>query len=275
MWYGLAKRGIAVGSPAFYVTNGGVQFGSTTGFVWDAANSRLGIGTSGPTNALDVNGTIGVDTTIKLLDNTFTVTKYTAGSTTLTITNTGHNGAAGINTTSAIGIRAASNLGVSGNNPLGASVYAAGGTNGSNISLGLLSNRALITSATTGMGMNTSAMLQVDSSTQGVLLPRMSAASKLAITNPAQGLLTYDTDTTTEGLWYYSSGSIKSWQRMLSSSGSQVISGSLTVTDRLIANGSFTLPLTSSVSPATGSAYWSGSFLFVYDGTQYRSASFY
>jgi hypothetical protein len=42
----------------------------------------------------------------------------------------------------------------------------------------------------------------------------------------------------------------------------------------LNATGSFILPLSQSISPQTGSAYWSGSFLFVYDGTRYRSSSF-
>jgi hypothetical protein len=51
--------------------------------------------------------------------------------------------------------------------------------------------------------------------------------------------------------------------------GSQVnINGTLRV------SGSFILPLSQSVSPQTGSAYWSGSLLFVYDGTRYRSSSF-
>lgn len=51
--------------------------------------------------------------------------------------------------------------------------------------------------------------------------------------------------------------------------GSQVnIFGTLRV------SGSFILPLSQSAAPQTGSAYWSGSFLFVYDGTQYRSSSF-
>jgi hypothetical protein len=39
-------------------------------------------------------------------------------------------------------------------------------------------------------------------------------------------------------------------------------------------SGSFILPLSQSVAPQTGSAYWSGSFLFIYDGTRYRSSSF-
>jgi hypothetical protein len=51
--------------------------------------------------------------------------------------------------------------------------------------------------------------------------------------------------------------------------GSQVnINGTLRV------SGSFILPLSQSATPQTGSAYWSGSFLFIYDGIRYRSSSF-
>jgi hypothetical protein len=39
-------------------------------------------------------------------------------------------------------------------------------------------------------------------------------------------------------------------------------------------SGSFILPLSQSVAPQTGSAYWSGSLLFIYNGTRYMSASF-
>ena len=42
----------------------------------------------------------------------------------------------------------------------------------------------------------------------------------------------------------------------------------------LLVSGSFILPLSQSVTPQTGSAYWSGSLLYVYDGAQYRSSSF-
>jgi hypothetical protein len=42
----------------------------------------------------------------------------------------------------------------------------------------------------------------------------------------------------------------------------------------LNATGSFILPLSQSTTPVVGSAYWSGSLLFVYDGTRYRSSSF-
>jgi hypothetical protein len=144
----------------------------------------------------------------------------------------GHNGATGIEVTNAVGIRAYSNLGVSVNNALGASIYAAGGnTNGpTNISLGLISNRALITSTASGMAMHTSSMLQVDSTTQGFLPPRMTAAQRTAISTPARGLLVYDIDSATEGLWLYNSGSTPGWQEVLTNSGSQSVSGSITAT---------------------------------------------
>jgi len=57
--------------------------------------------------------------------------------------------------------------------------------------------------------------------------------------------------------------------KIFEKTGSQVnIYGTLQV------SGSFILPLSQSTTPQIGSAYWSGSFLFIYDGTQYRSASF-
>lgn len=88
---------------------------------------------------------------------------------------------------------------------------------------------------TTGGTRNTSAKLQIDSTTLGFLPPRMTAAQRVAISAPAQGLTVYDIGATTEGLWYYSSGSIKGWQEVLSNSGSQVISGSLVVTGSITA----------------------------------------
>ena len=57
---------------------------------------------------------------------------------------------------------------------------------------------------------------------------------------------------------------------VLEKTGSQVnINGTLQV------SGSFILPLSQSATPQTGSAYWSGSLLFIYNGTRYMSASFF
>lgn len=71
--------GSSIGSPTLYVTNGGVQFGSTTGLVWDATNNRLGIGTNSPSYPLDVSGVIRTSTSIYM----------TGGSAGSALTNTG------------------------------------------------------------------------------------------------------------------------------------------------------------------------------------------
>jgi len=57
--------------------------------------------------------------------------------------------------------------------------------------------------------------------------------------------------------------------KIFEKTGSQVnIYGTLRV------SGSFILPLSQSATPQLGSAYWSGSLLFIYNGTRYMSASF-
>lgn len=56
----------------------------------------------------------------------------------------------------------------------------------------------------TGATADSSAMLDVGSTTKGMLIPRMSESDKHAISNPATGLIIYQTDDTT-GFWYYNS----------------------------------------------------------------------
>jgi hypothetical protein len=95
------------------------------------------------------------------------------------------------------------------------------------VMLGLSSQTTMIGQGTaTGSG----AILQIDSTSKGFLLSRMSAAQKIAISSPARGLQVYDTGSATEGIWYYDSGSIKNWTRLLNDSGSQILSGSMTST---------------------------------------------
>lgn len=57
---------------------------------------------------------------------------------------------------------------------------------------------------TDGSTANTSSMLDIKSTTKGVLIPRMTAAQKTAITTPATGLLVFQTDGTSG--FYYNSG---------------------------------------------------------------------
>ncbi|MBO2012484.1 tail fiber domain-containing protein [Hymenobacter negativus] len=51
---------------------------------------------------------------------------------------------------------------------------------------------------------NASALLDLTSSTKGLLAPRMTAAQRAAIQTPAPGLLVFQTDGSQPGFWYYS-----------------------------------------------------------------------
>lgn len=62
--------------------------------------------------------------------------------------------------------------------------------------------------AQVGIGTNTpheSAQLEVSSDKKGILLPRLTETQKLAVANPAEGLLIYQTDQRS-GFYYYQSG---------------------------------------------------------------------
>jgi hypothetical protein len=83
-----------------------------------------------------------------------------------------------------------------------------------------------------------SAILDVASTTRGFLLPRTNLTSN--ISSPAQGLQTYITASATEGIWYYNSGLYQGWTRVLNSSGSQSITGSLNVTSFTASNATIT-----------------------------------
>jgi hypothetical protein len=65
---------------------------------------------------------------------------------------------------------------------------------------------------------NTSAKLEVVSTSQGFLPPRMTNTQRTSIGSPAQGLIVYDTTGSTEGLYYYGSGSTIGWQKVLTNS---------------------------------------------------------
>ena len=57
---------------------------------------------------------------------------------------------------------------------------------------------------TDGSAADASAILDVKSTTQGMLIPRMDSAHRVAITTPATGLMVYQTDGVTPGFYYYS-----------------------------------------------------------------------
>ncbi|MBN9379266.1 MAG: hypothetical protein J0H74_00790 [Chitinophagaceae bacterium] len=64
-----------------------------------------------------------------------------------------------------------------------------------------------------------SAMLDVKSTTKGLLAPRLTTAQRTAIASPADGLWVYDTDT--KNFWYYQTGT--GWQQMPNSSGALIL----------------------------------------------------
>jgi hypothetical protein len=88
----------------------------------------------------------------------------------------------------------------------------------------LLSIILIKAEAQIGIGINPpnpSAMLHVQDTTRGLLIPRMTAIQKNAISNPAEGLLVYQIDSA-KGFWYFTSGQ---WRNMtaLNSGGKSTI----------------------------------------------------
>lgn len=67
---------------------------------------------------------------------------------------------------------------------------------------------------TTGATANSSAILDASSTSQGMLIPRMTQAQRNAIASPATGLLIYQTDGT-QGFYFYNGG----WQSLSGSGG--------------------------------------------------------
>ena len=108
----------------------------------------------------------------------------------------------------------------------------------------------------TGAAANSSAMLDVSSTTQGVLVPRMTTAQRTAISTPATGLLVYQTDGTA-GFYFYNG---TAWTSLSSSGGSgtvtSVSSADLSpVFTSSVANATTTPSLSYSLSTATAHTF--------------------
>src|SRR6185436_6917511 len=71
-----------------------------------------------------------------------------------------------------------------------------------------------------GSNPHSSAILDIKSSTKGLLIPRTSTTSRTAIVNPAKGLMLYDT--TTSSFWFYNGSA---WATISSASSGWSLSG--------------------------------------------------
>jgi hypothetical protein len=81
--------------------------------------------------------------------------------------------------------------------------------------IGFLNVHSQVSINATNIAPDGSAMLDVGSSSKGLLIPRMTAAQRAAITSPANGLLVFDTDSSS--FWYYNSAD---WHELLRGGGS-------------------------------------------------------
>jgi hypothetical protein len=70
------------------------------------------------------------------------------------------------------------------------------------IGIAVIANTQNVAINNNGASANTSAMLDINSTTKGMLIPRMNSQQRGQIVTPAEGLIVYDTDT--KGFWYYS-----------------------------------------------------------------------
>ena len=213
-------------------SNGTTIAQDNTNFFWDNTNKRLGIGTASPAYALDVLGGFRVGSaTIKLAMGESSSNSVFVGSITnhplKFLVNT--NEYARITTTGNVIIGTTTDAGykldVNGttrttgtalfqNSSFGNAIQI-NNQSGSAFSLAIYSNAAAdtnfqtqgnfngnnfrITAAGFAMGrgglptLDASALLNVNSTTQGFLPPRMTTTQKNAITSPAAGLVVYDT----------------------------------------------------------------------------------
>lgn len=187
-WSSLGGSGLAAGGTgAIQFANGTAFAGDATNFFWDNTNKRLGIGTTVPTSLLHLNGgTLRID-----------------GGFDYRATTGGNSGRVGLYSNNDIGLI---QLKDSNNNTV-VSLYNAGDTrlanltnNDFDISTNNIERLRITASGNVGIGTTspqTTAALDVTSTTKGFLPPRMTTAQRDSISSPAAGLIIFNTTTNT------------------------------------------------------------------------------
>lgn len=190
-------------SGAIQFSNGSAFASDATNLFWDDTNNRLGVGTNAPiatghikgsgttsgTTALLVQNSAGTER-FKVTDNG--VSTFTPASAYTVAITTGNNGvirsAGGYENADGVYgadgglfLRAAGNMYITANNGNTASFGLFGTGLGFNIG--------------TGLSVDASAVLNLNSTNRGFLPPRMTTTQKNAIATPAAGLVVYDTTT--------------------------------------------------------------------------------
>jgi hypothetical protein len=181
--------GLGVDPTARLHIKGSGDTNATSGFLYEQATGvyRVGITDDGSFKVYSTNHpSSGV-----------TIRGYVpggGGSTTLISSITGgHHSSTGLYTSGAYGVRAINVLGYSAGNEFYSGVFTETTVDSS---VGLISRGAIIIDRTATTALSTrssSASLEVQSTTKGFLLPRMTTSQKDAITSPATGLQVFDT----------------------------------------------------------------------------------
>lgn len=183
---------------AIQFSDGSAFSSDATNLFWDDTNNRLGIGINTPSHRLHIKGSGNTASTSSLYAQNNDGTSYlqfTDNGTLNVISGTSTVGVIGLNIARFYNIQSLGGWGSSKVDIKGVmDIYSNDGTLGIRVDDAFLG----VTDATKIGGFTApvaSAMLEVVSTTKGLLPPRMTTAQKNAIASPAAGLMVYDTTT--------------------------------------------------------------------------------
>jgi hypothetical protein len=219
---------------AIQFSNGSAFASDASNLFWDDTNNRLGVGTNTPTQALDVVGSIAASSSVLVgglmlqsnfiwgqgsgirlrvdtpseggvavnttpISNVTTLIRgwgSTSATTSLLVQNSAGNSALQVQdnlNTTLFGTLQFGNGNTYINNQSSSIVFAA--VNSATADLHMIPGRQMNINNTGSYTAQSSALLQVDSTTKGVLFPRMTTILRDAISSPANGLVLYNTTT--------------------------------------------------------------------------------